>query len=102
MAIDDWVKQLAGFSADQIELACIKYLRDQPRRRPTPGDVRAKVQSEAQVRSVSANRGDRASLTHDELVLLETEILPGARRWLDIPGLEDHGKQTLAYWGERI
>lgn len=48
-------------------------------------------------------RGDRSSLTFDELELLENEILPTARRWVrEIPGLADHGKQTLAYWGEEI
>lgn len=45
--------------------------------------------------------GDRTSLTLDEHILLEQKVLPTARRWVrDIPGLADHGRQTLAYWGE--
>ncbi|MEO9633085.1 MAG: hypothetical protein ABJG14_21915 [Sulfitobacter sp.] len=44
--------------------------------------------------------GDRSSLTFDQLDLLENKVLPTARRWLRIPSLADHAKQTLAYWGE--
>jgi hypothetical protein len=46
--------------------------------------------------------GDRTALSYDERMLLETKILPTARRWLDMPGLDTHGMQTLAYWGERF
>lgn len=47
--------------------------------------------------------GARDALTHDQLILLEDKILPTARRWVrEIPGLAEHGKQTLAYWGEPI
>ena len=44
--------------------------------------------------------GDKNSLTHDELVLLEGKILPTARRWVAMPGLAAHGMQTRTYWGE--
>jgi len=45
--------------------------------------------------------GDRNRLTFDQLQLLEDKISPTARRWVrDIPGLADHGRRTLAYWGE--
>lgn len=47
-------------------------------------------------------RGDRKTLRADETDLLENKILPTARRWLRIPGLEDHDRQTLMYWGEEI
>lgn len=47
------------------------------------------------------NMGDKSTLTRDELELLETKILPTARRWLTIPSLAEHGRQTLDYWGER-
>lgn len=46
--------------------------------------------------------GDKNMLRADELDLLENHILPTARRWLTIPGLKDHGRQTLMYWGEEI
>jgi hypothetical protein len=46
------------------------------------------------------SRGDKSKLSHDELVLLEKKILPTARRWLSMPGLDAHGMQTLDYWGE--
>lgn len=50
----------------------------------------------------SANKnGDRASLSFPELQNLEDKVLPAARRWLDIPGLRQHGAQTLEYWGEK-
>ena len=51
------------------------------------------------LRAVPA-RGDKNTLSADELALLETKILPTARRWLSIYGLEHHGMQTLDYWGE--
>lgn len=44
--------------------------------------------------------GDRNALSHDELVTLETRVLPTARRWLGIYGLDLHAMQTLDYWGE--
>lgn len=45
--------------------------------------------------------GNREGLTFDQRDLLENQILPTARRWLRIPGLADHAKQALAYWGEQ-
>lgn len=42
-AIDDWIGALASFPRDAISAACEGYLRDQPRRRPTPGDIAARV-----------------------------------------------------------
>lgn len=41
-AIDDWVDMISQFSEADINRACSTYLRDQPRRRPTPGDIRAR------------------------------------------------------------
>lgn len=47
---------------------------------------------------------DRGELTFDARELLETKVLPTARRWVDEypPGhaLHRHGRQTLEYWGE--
>jgi hypothetical protein len=46
-------------------------------------------------------RGDRSKLTGHELHILDTQVLPTARRWLtQFPGLAHHARQTLAYWGE--
>lgn len=45
--------------------------------------------------------GDMSALSGDELRLLETKILPTARRWLGTPGLREHGEKTLAYWWEK-
>ena len=45
-------------------------------------------------------QGDPARLSFTERELLETQILPTARKWLKIPALADHGKSTLAYWGQ--
>ena len=44
--------------------------------------------------------GDRSQLSPDELHILDMRVLPTARRWLGIPGLDRHAMQTLAYWGE--
>lgn len=46
------------------------------------------------------DRGDRSKLTFDQRSLLETEVIPTARRWLDVPSLREHGEKTLDFWGE--
>lgn len=46
--------------------------------------------------------GDRSKMSHDELGLLTEKVLPTAKRWLTIPGLAEHGRKTLEYWGEHI
>ena len=99
-ALGDWVKALTGFSADQIEAGCQSYLRNQPSRRPTPADVRNRIQGVYQ-QAEQSGRGSRKSLSADERYTLETKIIPNARRWLGIKGLADHGRQTLEFWGEQ-
>ena len=45
----------------------------------------------------------RASLSFDEREILDTRVLPTARRWLrQYPGLRDHAISTLNYWGEPL
>lgn len=101
-ALKDWVAALAPFPQATIERACERYLRNQPRRRPTPGDIRAICEARQETKADSAApRGDRAKLTYDELELLEDSVLPTARRWLGIPGLEQFGRNTLEYWGAK-
>lgn len=102
MALHDWVRALMPFSQRSIERACDGYLRDQPRRRPTPGDIRARAGTQdARQSKIEPGKGDRSKLTHDELELLETKILEPARRWVrDIPSLRDNGRRILEYWGE--
>ena len=96
-AIGDWVRALEGQTQDAIERACRGYLRDQPRRRPTPGDIRSRCNG------VQQKTGKRAELSSDELHLLDTKILPTARRWVkEIPGLADEARKTLAYWEEQV
>lgn len=46
--------------------------------------------------------GDRNALTFDEQQTLQDRILPTAREWLHVPGLRQHGIQTLEFWGESI
>ena len=100
-ALDDWVEALSPFSQQAIDGACKRYIIDQPRRRPSPGDIRAKVREPKKQSEQLNNRGDKSKLTPDELDKLENEILPTARKWLSIPSLRDQGQQTLAYWGEK-
>jgi hypothetical protein len=104
-AIDDWIKTLIHLSPDAIENACSGYLRDQPRRRPTPGDIRQRAESHAKARETNdqQERDPRLDLSHDELQLLEEKVLPTARRWVaEIPTLAIQGAKTLAHWGERV
>lgn len=97
-AMTDWLSALDGMPRPAIEHACSGYLRDQPRRRPTPGDIRQRAGS---WRPASGGNS-RDGLSRDDLHLLETKILPTARRWLGIPGLADQGRQTLEHWGESV
>lgn len=66
---------------------------------PTAGEVAVAVRGFAG-KSDAAERGERASLSRDELYALDERVLPTARRWLGIPGLREHAEKTLAHWGE--
>jgi len=102
-ALKDWVSDLLPFSQQAIRNACDSYRRDQPRRRPTPGDIRQRCVAYSDAREDRASDDPRLKLSHDELQLLEQKVLPTARRWvLEIPGLREHGEKTLAYWGEPV
>lgn len=35
----DWVEVLAGMPQPAVQQACIQYLRNEPRRKPTPGAI---------------------------------------------------------------
>ena len=48
-----------------------------------------------------AASGDKSKLSGTELGILEDKVIPTARRWLRIPGLAEHGRKTLDYWGEK-
>lgn len=95
----DWIKALSNFSQGQISAACDDYLRKETRSRPTPADIRGLIGARRESEKIQQG-GDKASLSMDERHLLETQILPTARKWLNVPGLAGHGKSTLAYWGE--
>lgn len=102
-ALEDWAEMLTPYSRQAIEYACTSYLRDQPRRRPTPGDIRVRAIGHRTAPSVPREMGDRSALSYDELDLLENKILPTARRWCtDFPELREHGMQTLEFWGEQV
>jgi hypothetical protein len=46
---------------------------------------------------------NRDGLTGAELNILETQVLPTARRWLrEYPGLAEQAVKTLTYWGEPL
>jgi hypothetical protein len=95
----DWIKALSGFTPEQIGAACDRYIAKEPKRRPTPADIRGFILDYRH--DAQAARGDRSKLTYDELGVLENKVLPTARRWLTIPALREHGEKTLAFWGER-
>lgn len=50
----------------------------------------------------SPKRGDRSKLNFNQLELLENQILPTAREWLDDSSLRSHAESTLMFWGEAI
>lgn len=101
-AIADWIATLDGYSQAQIEGACKHYLQSQPRVRPTPGEIRNRIQS-APSKQVPAGKGDMNKLTTDQRQTL-AGVLDRARRWRDTypegTNMHDHGKKTLDYWGQ--
>ncbi len=55
------------------------------------------------MKDFNPQRGNRENLTRDELEILDTKVLPTARRWLRMfPGLAHHAVSTLQYWGEPL
>lgn len=94
----DWIQVLSGFSQEQISGACERYIRREPKRRPAPADIRSLIHESRD--SNQPGEGDRSRLTYDERTLLETVVLPRARRWMAHPELRDHAAKTLSYWGE--
>lgn len=101
-AMMDWIKALSGFSHEQIGAACEQYLRQEPKRRPAPADIRIFILETRGDAKSNSGRGDRSKLTRDEAKILFEKVLPSARRMLQIPALREHGEKTLAYWNEPI
>jgi hypothetical protein len=79
----DWADVLEGIPAEYIQRACIQYERDEPRRRPTPGDIyqmaRAMIPPPAVVRSAPApelKRDPRVSKEQAEAILAKHDFKP--------------------------
>ena len=103
--VGSWVASLSGYTVAEVQRGWDAYQRRGPRSRSSgrltrPGAV--DIIRHMTDGTVSADRGDKAKLSFDERELLETKVLPTARRWLSIPGLSEHGAQTLAFWGEEV
>lgn len=98
----DWIKALSGFSQEQIASACDQYLRQEPKRRPAPADIRIFILDARGTSQAMGAKGDRQKLTHDEAKLLYERVLPSAHRMLAVPALREHGIKTLDYWGEQV
>lgn len=98
----DWIKALSGFSQEQISGACEQYLRQEPKRRPTPADIRGFILEGRGDGDAKAGKGDPSKLTHDEAKILYEKVLPSAWRMLQNPALRQHGVKTLDYWGQTI
>lgn len=60
-AIDDWITALVAFPREAIAAACDGYLRDQPRRRPTPGDIASRAGGWQQQRARQSLGGENAT-----------------------------------------
>ena len=97
-ALSDWVFEMGGYTQDQIDGACRHYIRSQPSKRPSPADIIARIDGMARDTGNGIDR--KANLSRDKQDLLYNQILPTARRWLQIPGLKEQGQRTLEYWGE--
>lgn len=49
------------------------------------------------------DRGDRATLSFTDLEILETKVIPTAKRWIveyRNGFMAENARKTLAYWGE--
>lgn len=71
---------------------------------PSPTDI-TDVASELRRASGAGedmDRGNRAALSFDGQVLLETRVIPNAKNMLNIPGLRAQGEKTLEYWGGAV
>jgi hypothetical protein len=59
----DWVTVLEGLPREAIDRACLRYLRNEPRRKPTPGAIYAMAREEiprpSVVRHMPAPEADR-------------------------------------------
>lgn len=73
-ALLDWVRELDGCSQPAIDAACRSYLREEPRRRPTPGDILARSQSHDQARAKRDIRAGAGALSDDEALVVEWAV----------------------------
>lgn len=73
--LEDWVNVLSEYSQDAIGHACDSYLRDQPRRRPTPGDIRQRCAAFAD----HHRKRTKGDLTPEEMKVAEFAVAKG---WL--------------------
>ena len=55
------------------------------------------------MRDFSPQGGNRNALGRDELEILDTKVLPTARRWLrEFPQMAEHAVSALQHWGEPL
>jgi hypothetical protein len=101
-----FIREGGGFGLIDKTFRHIK-MTSQSRAWPTAAQVydslRA-VRSEARGERVTGdNRGDKDLLSGFDRDLLESRILPEAKRWLRVfPGLRHHAIKTLEFWGEPL
>lgn len=96
-AIVDWLSLLHGLPRDAVNHACQGYLRDQPRRRPAPGEIRQRA-----LGFLEARRSSRPCI--GELTPAETAVSNFAvdKGWLsqseaETAILEARGQQALPW-----
>lgn len=77
----DWVETLAGFPREVIQKACLRYIRDEPRRRPSPGAI-YQIAREVMPRPkpVSVIDDDPAERARQEQIAREREDPDRAKR----------------------
>ena len=99
-ALEDWVRDLLHIPQRDISYAMGWWRRNQPRKRPGPGDIARVAREHGKKNVKNGTRGDPSRLSPDEAAMLHEHILPMARQWLTHPELRHHGEKTLEYWGE--
>jgi len=95
-------------TADQIEKA-FQHIKTTSHSRAWPTaaqcfDALREIKRENTGERITSDKGgDRYTLSGKELALLETQIIPTAKRWLRMfPNLRSHAISTLEYWHEPL
>ena len=77
MALVEWAQILAPHSQPAIDHACRSYVKDQPRRRPTPGDILSRAENFDNARERHRLIGDGRDLSEVQAKVIEWAVTTG-------------------------